>query len=312
VRPIRRVALAINPTSGRGRGQRAGAEAAARLRAAGVDVDELTGKDADDLRGQIQHAVRAGVDALVAVGGDGMVQLAVTEVAGTGLPLGIIPAGTGNDVARALALPIGDPVAAADVVLANHRRRIDAVRITSAPGAAGRSEPPRWFIGVLGAGFDALVNERADRWTRPRGPSRYVLAMLRELPVFTPRSYTLELDGEPWLSAAMLVAVANGPSYGGGMRVCPDALLDDGLLDIMLVEPLSRTGLLRIFPRVYAGTHVTDRRVIIRRARRVTVEAPGIVAYADGERIGPLPLTLEVEPGAVEMLAPQAAETPAR
>jgi len=278
----------------------------------------LIGKDADDLRGQVRHAVRtAGVDALVAVGGDGMVQLTVSEVAGRGTPLGLIPAGTGNDVARALDLPIGDPVAAVDVVLrglsgSENRRRIDAVRVTPTGPAAESPDEPRWFAGVLGAGFDALVNERANQWRRPRGRSRYVLAMLRELPVFRPRTYTLDLDGEPWVSAAMLVAVANSPSYGGGMRVCPDAELDDGLLDVMLVEPLSRARLLTIFPRVYSGTHVTDRRVIIRRARTVTVNAPGIVAYADGERIGSLPLTCEVVAGAVEMLARPAGETPGR
>ncbi len=244
-----------------------------------------------------------------------MVQLTVSEVAGRGTPLGLIPAGTGNDVARALGLPIGDPAAAAAVVVRGlsdpaHRRWIDAVRVTPAGGEpppdAGPDDQPRWFAGVLGAGFDALVNERANQWRRPRGRSRYVLAMLRELPVFRPRTYTLDLDGERWVSAAMLVAVANGPSYGGGMRVCPDAELDDGRLDVMVVEPLSRTRLLTIFPRVYSGTHVTDRRVIIRRARTVTVDAPGIVAYADGERIGALPLTCEVVPAAVQMLAPDA------
>jgi diacylglycerol kinase (ATP) len=170
----------------------------------------------------------------------------------------------------------------------------------------------RWFVGVLGAGFDAVVNERANGWARPRGRSRYILAMLRELPVFRPRRYTIDLDGQRLSTAAMLVAVANGPSYGGGMRVAPDARLDDGLLDVMVVEPLSRLRFLSIFPRVYAGTHVSDPRVSVRRGRRVVLDAPGIVAYADGERITALPLTCEVVPAAVIVLAPRATETPAR
>lgn len=280
------------------------------MRADGFQVDELTGKDADDLRGQVQHAVRSGVDALVLVGGDGMVQLGVTEVAGTGLPLGIVAAGTGNDVARALNLPIHDPEASAEVIRRGltgdgHRRLIDAVRCTPT-GLAPGDQPVRYFAGVLCAGFDALVNERANRWTHPRGRSRYILAMLRELPVFKPRTYLLELDGERRTSAAMLVAVANGPSYGGGMRVCPDAALDDGLLDVMLVEPLSRARFLAIFPRVYSGSHTRNPRVIMWRGSRITLDAPGIVAYADGERIGALPLTCEVVPGAVVMLARRA------
>jgi diacylglycerol kinase (ATP) len=318
--------------------------AAARLRAAGVQVDELAGKDADDLRGQVQHALSQPLDALVVVGGDGMVHLGVGQVAGTGVPLGIIAAGTGNDIARALGLPLRDAEAGVAVLLqaliepgdpgqpgepgepgTGPRRTIDAIRCTPAnpatsvtPGVPETAdhEPDgadaRWFAGVLGAGFDALVNERANGWTRPRGRSKYVLAMLRELPVFRPRRYAIDLDGKRLDTAAMLVAVANGPSYGGGMRVAPDAELDDGLLEVMVVEPLSRARFLAIFPRVYAGTHVTDPRVSIRQGRRVTLDAPGIVAYADGERIGPLPLTCQVVPGAVVVLAPRAAETPGR
>ena len=136
----------------------------------------------------------------------------------------------------------------------------DARQVVDAARCAWRepdgSPAGRWFVGVLGAGFDAIVNERANRWRWPRGRAKYVAAMLRELPVFRPRAYTIDLDGEVWSTAAMLVAVGNGPSYGGGMRVTPDARLDDGLLDVMVVEPISRAEFVRIFPKVYAGTHV--------------------------------------------------------
>jgi diacylglycerol kinase (ATP) len=288
------------------------------LRSGGVEVEELTGTDADDLRRLVRHALgSAGAPetALVVVGGDGMSHLGVGLVAGTGVRLGIIASGTGNDTARTLGLPIGDPVAAADVVLRGlreprHQRPIDAVRCIF--GGPDRDQAEAWFIGVLSAGFDALVNERANGWAWPRGRAKYVLAMLRELPVFRPRTYALELDGQRWSTAAMLVAVANGPSYGGGMRVAPEAVLDDGLLDVMLVRPLSRWRFLTLFPRVYRGTHVQDRRVSVQRGRRVVVDSPGIIAFADGERLGPLPLTCEIAPEAVIVLAPRAAETPAR
>jgi diacylglycerol kinase (ATP) len=160
---------------------------------------------------------------------------------------------------------------------------------------------------VLAAGFDALVNERANGWRWPPGHLRYDLAVLRELPVLRARAYRLELDGSRWETPAVMVVVANGTSYGGGMRICPDASTDDGMLDVLVVLPLSRTAFIRIYPRVYAGTHLEDPRVIVRRARRVEVAAAGIVAYADGERLSPLPLTCEAVPGALRVLLPPAA-----
>jgi diacylglycerol kinase (ATP) len=298
----RRVCLAVNPTSGRGRGQWAGVCAAEVLTSSGVDVIPLRAAGGPELADLVRARLAEGLDALVVVGGDGMVNLGVNAVAGTPVPLGIVAAGTGNDIARALGLPVGEPAAATVTALtalsAPAPRRVDGVRCLTA------SRSVLWFAGVLGAGFDAIVNERANRWSWPRGPIRYNLAVARELPVFRPREYRLELDDEVWETSAMLVAVANGPSYGGGMRVCPDARIDDGLLDVLVVEPISRLELVRIFPRVYAGTHVRHPKVVLRRARRVRVAAEGIVGYADGERMAALPLTCEAVPAAVNLLAP--------
>lgn len=271
-----------------------------------MDVVPLSAGSGPELAELSRAALDGGLDAFVVVGGDGMVNLGVNLTAGTGVPLGIIAAGTGNDIARALELPVWDPSAGADTVLAGLSAaspcRIDGVRCLDADQAV------HWFAGVLGAGFDALVNERANGWSWPRGPMRYNLAIARELPVFRPRTYRLELDGELWCTEAMLVAIANGPSYGGGMRVCPDARMDDGLLDVLVVEPISRREFVRIFPRVYAGTHVLHPRVVIRRARQVQVRAEGIVGYADGERMAPLPLSCEAVPHALTLLAPPGAQ----
>ena len=319
--------LAVNPTAGRGRGARAGTAAASALVAAGLRVESLAAGDGPGLRAAVTACLATGPDALVVVGGDGMVNLGVNATADTGLPLGIVAAGTGNDIARALGLPIDSPDAAAELMaecLATGRqRRVDAVRCEPAgagggagggAGAdAGGRGRPQWFAGVLGAGFDAIVNERANGWSWPRGPIRYDLAIARELPVFHPRRYVLELDGERWETAAMLVALANCPAYGGGMRVCPDARPDDGLIDVLVLEPMSRLAFLRLFPRVYSGTHVRARQVVIRRARQVSVAAEGIVAYGDGERLAPLPLSCEAIPGALRLLAADdAGEGPAR
>jgi len=186
-------------------------------------------------------------------------------------------------------------------------RRIDAVR-----GTSGGDGAPRWFVGVLCGGFDAVVNERANAWSWPRGRMRYNLAIARELPVFRPLPYEIELDGETWRTEAVLVAVGNGTSYGGGMRITPDASLDDGLVDVLVAGPMSKAALVRVYPRVFDGSHVRHPGVTIRRARRVRLSTAGVVAYADGERFGRLPVELEVVPGALRVLVPPSTGGPGR
>ena len=256
------------------------------------------------LAAAVGQALAAGCDALVVVGGDGMVHLGVNALAGPGdpygrVPLGIVPTGTGNDIARALGLPLNDARAACERIWAASKaggRVIDAGRITG-------NGTTRWFAGVVSAGFDAAVNERANAWRWPRGKSRYNLAMLRELATFRAIDYSVTADGDTWQQGAMLISVANGQSIGGGMKVTPDALLDDGFLDLFIVEPLSRLQFLAVFPKVFSGRHTGHRAVQIRRVRRVDITAVNVVAYADGERVGPLPLTVEVVPGAIRVLA---------
>jgi len=211
--------------------------------------------------------------------------------------LGVIAAGTGNDIARELGLPVRDAAASVQRILSGSTRQVDAARHTTATGEQ------KWFLGVLAAGFDAVVNERANQLTWPKGPMRYNLAILRELPVFRAIPYTLVLDGERIDTEAMLVAVGNGPAYGGGMRVTPGASFDDGLLDVLILRKISTFEFLRVFPRVFKGTHVSHPAVQIRRARTVSLEAEGIVSYADGERFAPLPMSMEVVPGALTVLA---------
>jgi diacylglycerol kinase (ATP) len=256
-------------------------------------VRELAGRDVRESQDLALEAVEQGTDALVVVGGDGMVHLGLQAVGGTDVPFGVAPAGTGNDFARAVGVPRGDPIAAADIVVAGAERRIDLGRTGD-----------QWFGGVVAAGFDARVNDRANRMTWPRGRMRYNIAMLIELGVFRPVPYVLELDGEPWETSAMLVVAGNIPSYGGGMKVTPDAVVDDGLLDVMVVKPLSTARFLTVFPRVYSGSHVTLPFVEIRRAKQVRIDAPGITAYADGERLGPLPQTFEAVPSALRIMVP--------
>lgn len=296
-----RIVVAINPSASFGRGRRVGPRVAQRLRGVGHRVTSLSEPTFADLQREASKAVDLGPDALVVVGGDGMVSLGVNLVAGTGIPLGIVPSGTGNDVSRGLGIPLDDTDAAIDLLLAALTR---APRVIDAALIHREGEPDRWYAGVLSAGFDARVNERANIMRWPRGKSRYNFALLRELATLTPTSYRLTLDGVELLTRGALVSIANNTSFGGGMLITPDAKLDDGLLDVCVVQPLGRIAFLRIFPRVFRGTHVTDPRVSIRRVRRVGIDAAGVVAYADGERVGPLPLEIEIVPGALRVLAP--------
>ncbi|MEC4016661.1 diacylglycerol kinase [Streptomyces sp. H27-D2] len=292
------ITLFVNPTAGRGRGAHAAQPAARVLRDAGFAVRTVLGYDAQDALRRAREAVAGGTGALVAVGGDGMSSLALQAVAGTDTPLGIVAVGTGNDFARANGLPVRDPAAAAHVIadaLSTGRSR--AVDL----GRVGKT----WFGTVLASGFDSRVNDRGNRMRWPTGRLRYDVAMVAELAGLRPIPYRLRLDDGPEQRIeATLVAVGNGPSYGGGMRICPAAALDDGLFDITVVGPCSRSTLLRVFPKVYRGTHPSHPAVTVHRAAKISLAADGVTGYADGEPLGSLPLTAETVPGAVRVLGP--------
>jgi len=295
----KRIGLIVNPTSDKGRGAPLGLEVAARLEAGGHEVIDLSDETAAGARDRGRAGIASGLDALVVAGGDGTVNLGVNLCAGTETVLAIVAAGTGNDIARALQIPIHDAPAAAKVIAGGTVRAIDAGRHTDAHGVS------HWFAGVLGAGFDSVVNERANTWPWPRGRMRYNLAIARELPVFKPIPYVIEVDGVRHATQAMLVAVGNGPSYGGGMRVCPDARFDDGLFDILIVHQMSTIEFLKVFPKVFSGNHVGHPAVQILRGRQVRLEASGIVSYADGERFAPLPMSCQNVPAALNVLVPR-------
>ncbi|MFI0544675.1 diacylglycerol kinase [Streptomyces sp. RP5T] len=292
------ITLFVNPTAGRGRGAHAAQPAASALRAAGFAVRTVLGEDAADALARARAAVRDGTGALIAVGGDGMANLALQAVAGTRTPFGLVAAGTGNDFARALGLPVRDPAAAGRLIAgALKEGRVHDIDL----GRVG----DRWFGTVLASGLDSRVNDRGNRMRWPAGRLKYDLALLVELAAFRPLPYRITLDGgEVREVEATLVAVGNGSSYGGGMRICPGADLTDGLFDVTVVGDCSRTTLLRVFPRVYRGTHVDHPQVSVVRAARVEIAAPGVTGYADGEPLGPLPLTARCVPAAVTVIGP--------
>jgi diacylglycerol kinase (ATP) len=272
--------VVINPISGRGKGARLGSHTTAFLDRHGIHYKIITGASAELTRNNLSEFTSQGnCEGVIAVGGDGLANLVIQNLATTNIPMAIIPAGTGNDFCRALGWSIDD----VDEILTR--------TLTSAPlpidlGLVGDS----WFGAILSTGFDSLVNERANSMKWPSGPMKYNLAMLLELFGFRARSYQIDVDGQHIDARAMLIAIGNGSSYGGGMKVCPNADIEDGFFDIMVLEPISIFNFLRVFPRVYKGTHITHPAVTIYRGKTLTITAEAI-AYADGERVGPLPIS---------------------
>jgi diacylglycerol kinase (ATP) len=296
-----RVTVLTNPASGHGHARHAAERAIGRLHQRGVDVVAVAGRDAAHARRLVEGALDRGMDALVVVGGDGIVSLALQVIARTGTPLGIVAAGTGNDHARAFDLPVGDPEAAADVVVDGRADTVDLGRITTADGTS------TWFGTVMAAGFDSLVTDRTNRMRWPHGRMRYNLAMLAELSRLRLLPFRLTVDGRTIDTELTLAAVGNTRSYGGGMRICPAADPRDGLLDLTMVAATSRTRLVRLFPTVFAGTHVDLPEVTTARGATVSIECPDdpqLSAYADGELVGRLPVRVTAEAGALTLLRP--------
>ena len=293
----RRIGVLVNPASGRGRVSRTEASVLHGLSGRGDHVVAIEGDSAEHADQLVRAAIAEGLDILVAVGGDGTVNLALQAVVGTSTALGILPLGTGNDTAVSVGIPM-DPHEAVQTVLTGTPRPFDVGHIEAADGTR------RHFLCVLSSGFDSMVNERANQMTRPAGDTRYVLAMLAELRRFRPIPYRAVVDGALVERPGMLVSLGNGPKFGGGMTVCPAADMHDGLLTLLWVHEMSRLKLLRLFPSIYSGRHIRYPEVEQRQVTSVHLEAPGQIAYADGERVGPLPVDVTTVPGGVHVVVP--------
>lgn len=294
-----RLGLIINPSSGRGKGAARGQLVLATLEAQGQEFINLSGASMDEANANARHAINDGqIEGLIVVGGDGIAHLGVNIACDTGIPLGIIAAGTGNDLARSIGMPEGDVVAGTLAVLEklDRPRKVDAIKAHSSTG-------PFWFFGTASAGFDALCNQRANQMSWPKGQRRYDIAMVLELAKFKPIHYEATIDGEHRSFDAMLCAVANGPAFGGGMLIAPDAKVDDGYLDLFIVHAMSRLELLKVFPKVYTGGHVTHPAVEFVRAKSVKLSSGNMPVYSDGEARGHSPLTATVVPGALSVFA---------
>ncbi len=286
------MALLTNPESGQGKAIRATEHARARFVQRGVDVEVLSGDSAQRSRELARKAVAAGVEALVVVGGDGLISLVLQEIAGSEVPMGIIPAGTGNDLARHFEIPRSDAAAAADVVLDGQVSTVDL-------GCAGDT----LFGTVVATGFDSRVTRRANAMRWPKGSLRYTVAALVEVAWLQPFHYRIELDDRIVETDALLVAVGNTSWYGGGMKICPAADPRDGMLDVTVVGVTDRGRVARLLPTIFSGRHVEIEGVSTYRSRRVRLDAH-TTADTDGEPLGTLPLDLHAEPAALRLLIP--------
>jgi diacylglycerol kinase (ATP) len=291
----------VNPAAGRGRAAKLLARLEGAIAAGGLDCEVRVSANAEEPVTLAREAMARG-RAVVACGGDGLVGQLAAVAAEAGGTLGIVPLGAGNDFARYLGLDPSRPLTALGVLREGRVRRIDLGRVN---GQA--------FCCVAGTGFDAEANRWANSVRRLTGTPLYVAAVLRTLATYRPRRFRVIADGETREVDAWLVAVANTPSYGGGMLVAPHARVDDGVLGVTIIGDISRPGFLYTFPKVFSGRHVEHPAVETFTAARVRLEladdGPPIELYADGERVGVLPMEVEALPQALDVIVPAGPST---
>jgi diacylglycerol kinase (ATP) len=284
--------LAINPTSGRGRAQRQAKLAGEYFRSRDIDVREIEGTSLQDFRKKLLIFLDSEkVSGVIALGGDGFIHEIIQHLVSRDIPLGVIPCGTGNDFARSIGvfdLPFS--------------RQLELIEKHDATHIDLGTVQDQWFAAILSSGFDALVNDRANSMRWPRGRMRYNIAMIEKLIALRPHSYRIRVDERYLEVQATLVTVANGSSYGGGMKVCPDASITDGLFDVMVLGRVSRIELLKVFPKVYRGGHVGHPAVTFYRCNEIEIDGSGS-SFADGEPIAQLPLIAKCVSAALKVWA---------
>lgn len=292
------VVVVANPTSGRGRGARLVPRVEERLRELGVPFRMLISAGPGEPERLAREAASQGASIVVALGGDGHVGLCANGLLGSDSALAVIPSGTGNDFARHIGLDRKDPVGAAALLAHPVTRRLDVVRVLMPQGE-------RCYVNVGGTGFDSEANDVANRTRVLKGTAKYVYSVLVTLARFRAGRFHLVVDGVDRDLPGMMVAVGNGVSYGGGMRITPNASSEDGLLDVTVVGEVSKVEFVKTFPKVFKGTHLEHPAVTSLRGREISISADRpFEVYGDGEHLGSLPATFSVVPGALEVVVP--------
>ncbi|MEY3148896.1 MAG: hypothetical protein RL029_170 [Actinomycetota bacterium] len=281
--------LFSNPSSGSGKGTNLKSQVIEILNEKKIAYRDYSATNPVTARENLIAIRDKDLNGLIVIGGDGTINLAVQSLARTNLPLAVIPAGTGNDFARTLGINIEDPISNLELYFNSPASSIDL-------GVVGG----RYFVQILSTGFDSLVNERANALPLVKGRMKYNISILLELLKFKPKNYRFRVDDVSFESKAMLIAVANGTSYGGGMLISPKSDPQDGILDVMIVGPVSKLEFIKVFPKVYRGRHINHPAVKFLSGKCIEIDSDAI-AYADGERIGPLPVRVEILAAAIKV-----------
>jgi len=318
-----RSVLIVNPKAKRGRALWHAQRAPARLQRHGWHCELRTSENPEHVRQLTEQAVATGVDAVLIAGGDGTIHHAVQVLANSDIPLGIIPCGRGNDLVRALGIPL-DAEAAAEVIARQNLKAIDLGQVTAASDEGQRanreqqektdqpfSSPvprpsPRFFCGIVTCGFDSEVADFAHRHRQiPGGWVGYFGAALLLLARYRFKTVRVRGDGWAFEGETLLVATANCPAYGGGMWIAPTAQLDDGLLHVCIVRATSKWRILRLLPTVFSGEHVREPEVSLHPAKQAHLDSEEpIPLFADGEPVGTTPATVTVVPNALRVFVP--------
>lgn len=279
--------VVINPRAGGGKGLAMGAKVRSHFERLNNSITYVEAASLQETLAEVSGACAAfKFELLVCVGGDGFIHDLLPSLIENDLPLLVVPAGTGNDFARTLGL-YGQKLA---LILAQPELARPS-RINVAMIKHGEKETP--FVQILSTGFDSVVNEHANNFKVIRGKIKYIIAVLQKVWGFRALDFIIEIDGKEHRQRAMLVCVANGESYGGGMKIVPHAKDDDDLLDVMVVDRVNPFRLLMVFPRVFFGTHVTHPKVHFYTGTNIHI-AGNTQAFADGERIADLPVEVSI------------------
>jgi diacylglycerol kinase (ATP) len=277
--------VVVNPKAGMGAAASLATQVVGFLQSREIAYRMISPNSAVETKALVRQSLQSGkATKLLSIGGDGLFHLLLQLAIEFKAPLAITPGGTGNDFYRTLGWFGHD--------LTDYLEHLVSTTPTFVDVGVVDGE---YFGAVLSSGFDSVVNERANKMKWPKGPAKYNVAIALELPKFTPIEFKIFADEKVLEVEAMLIAIGNGSSYGGGMRVCPDADIHDGLFDIMILHPVSKLEFIKVFPTVYKGTHIEHPQVEVVRAKHIRIESSA-VAYADGERIGQLPVQVESLP----------------
>ena len=285
----------INPTSAGGKAIATSEEISSELDRLGVDHDIHMTKSLEDLVGTTKKNLDSEYSNFIAVGGDGTLHHMVNMLAGSNKNLGIIPMGSGNDIAINLGIP-SDIKKCCRIIKDQNVRKLDL----------GLINDKHYYLCIAGSGFDSEVNDLANNTRYPvKGPSKYTYSVYKTLITFSSKEFTVTSNGDDRNIYGMMIACANLPSYGGGMKIAPDASAMDGLFDICIIKKMSKLHFIKVFPKVFEGKHTDDPSVEIFRTKEMKLESDyDFSVFADGEYICKLPAVFKIAPGKLNFLLP--------